>query len=102
MLEILLLIWIGRSFHKFAKENNLSGGLWATLGILSYIVGEVLGAVILVMTNPREADSLILIYAYGLPIAAGLTFMTYYLMKSAAKNKVSVTDNQVLDDDLLD
>ena len=101
MLEILLLIWIGRTFSKFAKANNLSSGLWATLGVLSYIVGEVLGVILLIIMNPRGLDNIALVYVYGLPIAAGLTFLTYYLMKQAAKNNVPSAETEILDEDLL-
>lgn len=102
MLEILLIIWIGRIFSKYAKKNNLNSALWTTLGVLSYIFGEIIGTVILVFTNPGGIDSLGLVYAYGLPLAALLTFVTYSLMKSAAKNAEPQTDDEILDKDMLD
>ena len=102
MLEILLIIWIGRTFSKYAKKNNLSSALWTTLGVLSYIFGEIIGTVILVFTNPDGIENIGLIYAYGLPMAAILTFTTYYLMKSAAKNAEPRPEDEILDKDMLD
>jgi len=102
MLEILLIVWIGKTFAKYAKKHNLTGWLWAIIGVLSYVFGEIIGAVILVFTNPAAADNILLLYVYSLPIAGVLTFISYTLMKSAANKAVPDSGSEVLDDDLLE
>ena len=42
MLEILLLVWLGRKLAETAKLRGHSGW-WAALGICFWIAGEILG-----------------------------------------------------------
>jgi len=101
MLEIILIIAIGKGFSKYAKKNNLKGGVWATIGVLSYILGQVAGVIILAITNPYDLENFGMLYAFGLPGAAIFTLTSFLIMKSVAKNKVEIADSEILDDNLL-
>lgn len=49
MIELLLIIWFARNNSKRAKLKGLKPGRWAFLTVIAYIVGELIGAFIVIL-----------------------------------------------------
>ena len=97
MLEILLLVFIARTFNKYAKSHGLNNILWSVLGVVSYIVGEIIGIVIMIVVDPGSLDNILMVYVYGLPLAAICVFSMYYLMKSQGTDEPLSENGDLLD-----
>lgn len=100
MLEVLLLIFVGRYFYKFSKDNNMKPVLWTIIGVLSYFVGAFIMGLIVGILSPRTLDNLLTLTLLGLVSGLAGVTITFFIMKAQAKNAVSSSDSEVLDDSL--
>ncbi len=100
MLEILLIIGISRGFGRYAENHNLSTGLWKTIAVLSYIIGEI-GGIVLYMSNETgdPFDNIGAFYGYALGGVILLVGGSFLAMMQAGKNKKDVTDSEILDEE---
>ncbi|MCB9224774.1 MAG: hypothetical protein R2780_07515 [Crocinitomicaceae bacterium] len=87
MLEILLLIAVGRGFYGLAKKKGLNAVLYAVLSIVFWFGFMFIGMMILGMIDPYALDEMgsLLLYGYsGAIIGIGLL---YFILINAAKAK---------------
>jgi len=77
MLEILILVGLARSLSRMAEGKGRSKG-WAALGVLGWIGGEVMGAIVGALT----ADGTGAIYGLALvgAVIGGTT--AYFIVRS--------------------
>jgi hypothetical protein len=94
ILAILFGIW----FYRIAKKHNLLAGLWAAVGALSYVVGQLLVAAVMLANDPGMTDEMQLLIP---GIIGGLlgTAIAYGILMQAAKTKGK---NNSGNDNLLD
>lgn len=100
MLEILILIFVGRYFYKFSKDNNMKPVLWTIIGVLSYFVGAFVMGLIVGILNPRILDNLLTLTLLGLVSGLIGVTITFFIMKAQAKNTTPSSESEVLDDSL--
>lgn len=100
MLEILILIFVGRYFYKFSKDNNMKPVLWTIIGVLSYFVGAFVMGLIVGILNPRILDNLLTLTLLGLVSGLIGVTITFFIMKAQAKNATPSSESEVLDDSL--
>lgn len=101
MLEILLLIFIARYFNRYAKDHQLSAVLWTIMPIVSYILGALIGGVIVAVLAPDVLENTVMLSVIGLPAGTLGIFVCYLIMRSQAKSKADVSSADVLDDEIL-
>ena len=110
MLGLLLIYFIGKTYHTLATEHNKERPwLWAVLGIISYYGGAfLLGIVIFLyldlvgsnvdIENLNKGIEILLGLAGGLMGTVGL----YQFLKYRWNNKSSVSEtDDILDEDFL-
>lgn len=112
MLGLLLIYWVGKTFHDLAEKHGRSKGLYALIGIVSYyaaqiIFGFVLG-IIWYATNDSDPDFGMGINILGVAVGAlscwGLyEFLKYRWSNAYQENQAqrSLQDSDLLDDDLI-
>lgn len=77
MLEIMFLIWFGRSLSRIAAAKNRSKG-WAALGVAFWIGGEVSGMVLAVLLGLTELS----MYGFALALAGAGAAVSYVIVKN--------------------
>lgn len=87
MLGLLLIYFIGKSYHKLAAEYDKSKWAFAVIGIVTYYAGTFLFGILLGITielmNPGWIDG-VSEFALGvmaIPFGLGATAGLYFLLK---------------------
>ncbi|WP_298894436.1 hypothetical protein [uncultured Psychroserpens sp.] len=102
MLEILLIIFIGRSFFRLAEEHNQNKWVFAILGVVSYYVAALIGGVLLGIADEVfglgiDWENTLLLTIIALPIALGAVYLLYSILKKAWKKNVVIDTNEIQD-----
>jgi hypothetical protein len=97
ILAILFGVW----FYRIAKKHNLLVGLWAAVGALSYVVGQLIVAAIMLANDPGISDDMQLLVP---GVIGGLlgTAIAYGIMMQVAKNSGKKSGDDNLLDDKMD
>ncbi len=77
MLEIMFLIWFGRTLSKLAASKGRSKG-WAALGVAFWIGGEVSGLILAVLLGLTELS----MYGFALGLAVAGAVVSYVIVKN--------------------
>ena len=97
---MIIAIIIGFWFFRLAKEAGLSKGLWAAIGVLSFILGQFFLAFLLLLIVPELFDGLggeLIIGIIGGAIGVGVS---YYVLQNTIKNKPSrSSDSELIDNE---
>ena len=108
MLGLLLIYFIGKYFYELAGQYKKGPWLYAILGVISYYVGTFIGGfVIAILYEMFSTSSFEDIPDMGLSLIAlpfGLVtcWLFYILLKRQwAGNTATLTESDILDDDLL-
>lgn len=97
---MIIAIFIGIWFFRLAKEAELNKGIWAAIGVVSFILGQFLLAFVLALVAPELFDGLgteIVIGIVGGALGVGIS---YYVLQNTIKNKPTRTsDSDLIDSD---
>lgn len=109
MIGFVLLYFVGKAFYDLAGLNGKSEWLYAILGVASYYAGLMIGGVLIAVgyelflgSIDEVNDILLNILALPLGIAACWGFYRILENRWEEKEKVSASDEELLDAHLID
>lgn len=97
---MIIAIIIGIWFFRLAKEAELNKGLWAAIGVLSFILGQFVLAFILALIVPELFDGMgveIVVGIIGGALGVGVAYYILHNAIKAAPKKMS--KSELIDDD---
>jgi len=104
---LFVLYFIGKSFYELARLHNRSTWGFAILGIASYYLGTILGAVLIAiyveLITESSIDDLpdLALNLMSIPFGVALCWGTYYLLKKVwSKAPVMTEQEEILDGSL--
>jgi hypothetical protein len=104
ILGLFFLYYIGKSFYELARLHQRSAWGFAILGVGSYYLGTILGALLIAVFVELVTDSSIddipdmALNVMSIPFGAALCWGTYRFLKKAWSKVSTVPDH----DDVLD
>ncbi|MDG1261191.1 MAG: hypothetical protein P8H59_02075 [Flavobacteriales bacterium] len=101
MLSIIIAIVVARQFMSAAEKFNRTKGLWAVIGVVTFIGSQLLMGVILGLFFLSDGDldvgNSLAINLVGLALGTGIAFLVLYLMKNNAEKNPTVNEDALLD-----
>lgn len=104
---LFVLYYIGKNFYELARLHDRTTWGFAILGIASYYLGTILGAVLIAVYVELITDSSIddlpdiALNLMSIPFGLALCWGTYQLLKKVwSKVRVAVEQDEVLDGSL--
>ncbi len=108
MLEVILMGFIGRSFHELAGEYSKNQWLYAILGVVSVYVGLIISGLIMAIgvdiISPGSLDTIneTVLGLMAIPFALILTWLFYRYLESSWKKGRIIDNADILDDEFVD
>ncbi|WP_298903358.1 hypothetical protein [uncultured Psychroserpens sp.] len=102
MIEIVILVLIGRSFFKLADEHNQNKWVFAILGVVTYyasafVFGLILGIADEVFNLGFAWDNALLLTFIAMPIGLGAVYLLYSALKRNWKKNVTIDKSEIHD-----
>ena len=102
MIEIVILILIGRSFFRLAEEYKQNKWVFAILGVVTYyasafIFGMLLGVADELFNLGFAWDNTLLLTFIAMPIGLGAVYLLYSTLKRNWKKSEVVDNNEIQD-----
>jgi MFS family permease len=109
MLEIVAMIFVGKSFYQLAEKHNRNRWIYAILGVVSFYAGIFLGGIVIGLLYEywleKSIDDLnaIVLTLMALPIGALICWGLFKGLHSQwTKTAVQQNNGDVLDADMID
>jgi len=107
MLSLVLIYWIGKSFHTIAESSGRSPWLWAIAGVVFYYGFQIIvGIAILLMWY---SDDILMVDSgtergvglMGAIVSGIVTYFLYQFLKKKWETSKLGSENSMLDDDVI-
>jgi hypothetical protein len=107
MLEVVLMVFIGKSFYELAGEYSKNKWLYAISGVVSVYIGLIISGIIMALgvdiISPGSLDTVneTVLGLMVIPFALILTWLFYRFLKSSWEKGKIIDNADILDDELV-